>query len=218
MIKIMLEDLREDVYGTLMELPQNGLVKGTSGNVSGRMGDNVVIKPSGVEYDELSPSGLVVVNLEGEVVEGDLKPSVDTGAHLQIYAQVEGIGGIIHTHSTYATAFAVLGREIPVYTTELADLFGGSIPVSDYVPPGSEEIGREFREKTKGKKFRGLLMKNHGVFTAGETPQHALKAALHIEHSAKISYLAEDSGSPDELPSGEAERLHKEYLGGYGQD
>lgn len=214
----MLEDLREDVYDTLMKLPKNDLVKGTSGNVSGREDDRVVIKPSGVKYSELSPSNLVIVDLDGNVVEGDLKPSVDTGAHLNIYRQVEGIRGIIHTHSTYATAFAVLGRDVPVYTTEQADLFGGSIPVSDYVPPGSEEIGEEFKKRTEEGKFRGLLMKNHGVFTAGDTPKHALKAALLIEHSAKISYLAEGSGNPEELTLEETERLHEGYLKGYGQD
>lgn len=217
MIKSMLEDLRKDVYETLMKLPRNNLVKGTSGNVSGKRDDKVVIKPSGVEYDELSPSNLVIVDLNGKVVEGDLKPSVDSGAHLNIYRQVEEIGGIIHTHSTYATVFAVLGRDIPVYTTEQADLFGGPIPVSDYIPPGSEEIGEEFKKKTKEGKFRGLLLKNHGVFTAGDNPQHALKAALHIEHSAKISYLAENIGKPGELTLEEAQRLHAEYLRGYGQ-
>lgn len=214
----MLEDLRKDVYRTLMKLPNNDLVKGTSGNVSGRKGKNVIIKPSGIEYEELSPSKLVVVNLDGEVEEGDLKPSVDTDAHLNIYREIEDIGGIIHTHSIYATSFAVLGKEVPVYTTEQADLFGGPIPVSEYVPPGSEEIGKEFKRRTEDGRFRGLLMKNHGVFTAGNTPQQALKAALHIEHSAKISYLAENSGSPDELSEEEARRLQEEYLKGYGQE
>lgn len=213
----MLEELREEVYKTLMKLPKNNLVKGTSGNVSGRRDEKVVIKPSGVEYSKLSPSKLVIVNLDGEILEGDLKPSVDTGAHLNIYKQTEETGGIIHTHSTYATAFAVRGEEIPVYTTEQADLFGESIPVSNYVPPGSDKIGEEFKNRTDGK-IRGLLMKNHGVFTAGPDPKSALKAALHIEHSAKITYLAENGGNPDELSPEEAKRLHKEYLKGYGQE
>lgn len=213
-----LENLRQTVYDTLMALPENGLVRGTSGNVSGREGDRVVIKPSGVDYDELSPSNLVVVDMEGEVVEGDLKPSVDTGAHLHIYRANEELEGIIHTHSTYATAFAAAGREIPVYVTELADTFGESVPVSEYVPPGTEAIGEEFAKHTSEGKFQGLLMKNHGLFAAGDTPEDALKAALHIEHSAKISTIAEGLGTPEEIPAEEAARLNEEYVGGYGQD
>lgn len=214
----MLTNLREEVYETLVKLPENGLVSGTSGNVSGRKGDKVVIKPSGVEYDELSPSNLVVVDIDGEVIEGDLKPSVDTAAHLRIYRESDSVGGIIHTHSTYATAFAALGREIPVYVTELADVFGDTIPVSEYVPPGSEDIGKQFAAHTDDEKFQALLMKNHGLFAAGATPSDALKAAMHTEHSAKISYLAEDLGDPEEIPAEEAARLQGEYLEGYGQD
>lgn len=214
----MLESLRQEVYETLLKLPENDLVKGTSGNVSGREGDKVVIKPSGVAYDELSPDNLVVVDMDGEVVEGDLKPSVDTGAHLRIYRESDSVGGIIHTHSTYATAFAAAGREIPVYVTELADVFGDSIPVSEYVPPGSEAIGREFAANTKDEKFQALLMKNHGLFAAGHAPSDALKAALHVEHSAKISSIAEGLGDPEEIPADEAASLQGEYLDGYGQD
>lgn len=201
-----------------MELPKNGLVKGTSGNVSGRSDDRVVIKPSGVGYEDLSPSKLVVVDIDGDVIEGDLKPSVDTGAHLHIYRQMEEVGGVIHTHSPYATTFAAMGRSIPVYLTELADLFGGPIPVSSYVPPGDEAIGREFEEKAGDGRYKGILMKNHGVFTAGETPADALRAAVIIEHSAKISYLAEVGGNPEELPGKEAEGLNKKYMEEYGQD
>lgn len=214
----MLESLREEVYETLVKLPENDLVRGTSGNVSGRDGDRVVIKPSGVEYDELTPDTLVVVDIDGDVLEGDLNPSVDTEAHLRIYRESDELGGIIHTHSTYATAFAALGREIPMYVTELADLFGDTIPVSEYVPPGSEDIGQQFAAHTDDERFQALLMKNHGLFAAGETPSDALKAALHVEHSAKISYLAEDLGTPEEIPAQEAARLQGEYFEGYGQD
>ena len=213
-----LENVREAVYETLMALPENDLVRGTSGNVSGREGDHVVIKPSGGNYDELSPENLVVVDMDGEVVEGDLKPSVDTGAHLHIYRENDEVGGIIHTHSTYATAFAAADREIPVYVTELADTFGEEIPVSAYVPPGTEAIGEEFAKHTGDGKFQALLMKNHGLFAAGNEPGDALKAAMHVEHSAKISAIAEDLGTPGEIPADEAARLNEEYLSGYGQD
>ncbi|MCK4681464.1 class II aldolase/adducin family protein [Candidatus Bipolaricaulota bacterium] len=213
----MLEELRAEVYRALKALPSNRLVQGTSGNASGRDGDYVVIKPSGVEYDSLSPDNLVVVDLSGRVIEGVLKPSVDTLAHLHIYRSVPEIGGVVHTHSTYATVYAVLGRSIPVYLTQIADLFGGPIPISSYVPPGDEEIGKEFAEKACPGRFQALLMRNHGVFTAGKTPKDALTAALTVEHSARIAYLAEDVGNPAALPEEEVRKLHERYGEGYGQ-
>lgn len=213
----LLEDVRKGVYEALMGLPGNDLVMGTSGNVSGRKGDRVVIKPSGVAYEELSPSKLVVVDIGGEVVEGELKPSVDTSAHLHIYRSTEEVGGIVHTHSTYATAFAAMGRGIPLYLTEQGDLFGTGIPVSDYVPPGNEAIGEEFSEKAAGDKVKGILMKQHGVFAAGPSPGDALKGAVTIEHGAKVSYVAESGGDPSELSPEEGKRLNEKYMKGYGQ-
>lgn len=214
----MLEEVRNEVYRALMGLPENGLVMGTSGNVSGRKKDRVVIKPSGVAYDELKPSNLVVVDMEGNVVEGELKPSVDTPAHLHIYNGTEDLGGIVHTHSTYATAFAAMGRGIPLYLTEQGDLFGTNIPVSDYVPPGDEAIGRQFSAKAAGGKVKALLMKQHGVFAAGPGPVDALKAAVTVEHSAKVSFVAESGGEPEELPSEEGKRLYEKYMNNYGQE
>ena len=213
----MFEELKAEVCRALKALPTSGLVQGTSGNVSGRNGDYVVIKPSGVEYDTLSPEDLVVVDLSGQVIDGGFKPSVDTSAHLHIYRSMPEIGGVVHTHSTYATVYAVLGRSIPVYLTELADLFGGPIPISSYVPPGTEKIGKEFAEKTHPGRFRALLMRHHGVFTAGKTPSDALVAALIVEHSAKIAFLAESIGNPTVLPREEVRRLHEQYMEGYGQ-
>lgn len=214
----MLEELRKEVYQALIGLPKNDLVMGTSGNVSGRKGERVVIKPSGVAYDELSPSNLVVVDLNGEVVEGDLKPSVDTPAHLHIYNSAEDVRGIIHTHSTYATAFAAMGKDIPLYLTEGGDLFGTSIPVSDYVPPGDQAIGEQFSSKAAGDKIKALLMKQHGVFTAGPAPSDALKAAVTVEHIAKVTHIAETGGNPSEIPKEEGKRLHKKYMNNYGQE
>lgn len=213
----MLDNFKKQVYESLMQLPKTGLVMGTSGNASARKGEKVIIKPSGVAYNSLSPLDLVVVDLEGNKIEGGLKPSVDTGAHLQIYRNNKSLGGVIHTHSPYATAFAALDKEIPVYLTELADYFGKSIEVSDFVPPGEERIGMEFQKGTTEGRFRGILMKNHGVFTAGRNVNDALKAAITIEHCAKVSYLAENFGSPEPLPPEIAERLNQNYLDGYGQ-
>jgi len=213
----MLDEVRKDVYRALMGLPESGLVMGTSGNVSGKKDDRVVIKPSGVAYEELSPSNLVVVDLSGNVVEGELKPSVDTPAHLHIYNSTENLGGIVHTHSTYATAFAAMGRDIPLYLTEQGDLFGTGIPVSDYVPPGDEAIGVEFSEKAAGGRVKAILMKQHGVFTAGPAPTEALKAAITVEHAAHVSYVAESGGEPDELPAEEGKKLYDKYMKDYGQ-
>ncbi len=213
----MLEEVKKHVYQALMGLPENGLIMGTSGNASGRRGDRVVIKPSGVAYDELAPSKLVVVDLDGEVIEGELKPSVDTPAHLHIYNSTEDLEGIVHTHSTYATAFAAMGRGIPLYLTEQGDLFGSKIPVSSYVPPGNEAIGEEFATKAAGGKVKGLLMRQHGVFTAGPTPEDALKAAITVEHSASVSYLAESGGDPSELSPEEGKKLYAKYMKNYGQ-
>jgi|Deesub1362B_J571_1020462.scaffolds.fasta_scaffold00026_119 L-ribulose-5-phosphate 4-epimerase len=213
----MLRALRKAVWEALMELADSGLVQGTSGNVSGREEDLLVIKPSGVPYGSLKPEDLVVVDLRGKVVEGELRPSVDTPAHLEIYRAIEGVKGVAHTHSTYATVFAVLGREIPVYTTELADLFGGPVPVSSFVPPGHPGTGVEFAKKTKPGRFRALLMRSHGVFTAGPTAADAVKAALIVEHSAKIALLAELLGKPEPLPRSEVEELHFRYMSRYGQ-
>lgn len=214
----MLEDVKREVHQALLKLPESGLVMGTSGNVSGRSGDRAVIKPSGVTYEKLNPEDLVVVNREGEVLEGDLKPSVDTAAHLHIYNHTKNIEGIVHTHSTYATAFAAMGRPIPLYLTEQGDQFGTSIPISDYVPPGDEAIGKEFSEKAGGGIMKGLIMKQHGVFTSGPSPLGALKAAITIEHSAKVSYIAETGGDPSELSKEEGQRLYKKYMEHYGQE
>jgi L-ribulose-5-phosphate 4-epimerase len=213
----MREGVKRAVWEALRELPRSGLVQGTSGNVSGRDGDLVVIKPSGLPYEKLEPGDLVVVDLAGNVVDGKLKPSVDTPAHLEIYRALPDVGSIVHTHSGYATVFAVLGREVPVYTTELADLFGGPIPVSGYVPPGDRGIGEEFARRTRPGRYRALLMRAHGVFAGGNSPADALRAAEIVEHSAKVAYLAELLGEPVPLPQEEVEDLHRRYVGRYGQ-
>ncbi|MEM1759681.1 MAG: L-ribulose-5-phosphate 4-epimerase [Thermofilaceae archaeon] len=209
--------LKKVVWEAHMELYKSGLVQGTSGNASGRYGNVVVIKPSGVSYERLKPKDLVVVDLEGNVVEGNLKPSVDTLAHLEIYRALEDVKGVVHTHSIYATVFAVLGKEIPVYTTELADLFGGPIQVSPFVPPGDPRIGQEFAKGTKPGRYRALLMRSHGVFTAGHSPADAVRAAIIVEHSAKIAFLAELLGKPLPLPETIVQELHFQYIRHYGQ-
>ncbi len=213
----MLENLRKEVYKMNMELPKNNLVTMTSGNVSGRDAETgyIVIKPSGVSYELLSPENMVIVDIHGNVIEGDLAPSVDTAAHLYVYRHRADVGGIVHTHSPYATSFAALGRPIPVYLTAMADEFGGPIPVSGYARIGGDEIGKEIVDKIGTSP--AILMKNHGVFTIGRSPADAVKAAVMLEDIAKTVHLALLLGKPDEIPPEEVERAHKRYMEKYGQ-
>lgn len=213
----MLEELKERVWKMNLMLPKNNLVTMTSGNVSGRDPETgyVVIKPSGVLYDEMTPEDMVVVDLEGNIIEGRLKPSVDTATHLYVYRHRSDVMGIVHTHSPYATSFAALGRPIPVYLTAIADEFGGPIPVGPYARIGEEEIGKAIV------KYIGdspaILMKNHGVFTIGKSPEAAVKAAVMVEDVAKTVHLALLLGQPDEIPEEEVKRAHERYMTKYGQ-
>ena len=213
----MLEELREEVWRMNLELPKNRLVTMTSGNVSARDKETnyVIIKPSGVSYDDLKPSQMVVVDLEGKVIEGALKPSVDTSTHLYIYQHRDDVNGVVHTHSNYASSFAALGRPIPVYLTAMADEFGGPIPVGDYAQIGTEAIGKEIIRSIGDSP--AILMKNHGVFTIGSSARAAVKAAVMVEDIAKTVFLALLQGTPDEIPIQEVRRAHKAYKEKYGQ-
>lgn len=214
----MLEGLREEVCKLNLELPKHNLVVWTSGNVSGRDFESglVVMKPSGVPYEELTPHDLVILDLYGQVVEGDLKPSVDTATHLYVYRHRPDVGGVVHTHSPYATSFAALGRAIPVCLTAIADEFGGPIPVGAYAKIGGEGIGSEIIRSIG--ESPAILMKNHGVFTVGPTPQGAVKAAVMLEDVAKTVHLALLLGKPDHIPDEEVARAHRQYVEKYGQD
>ncbi len=213
----MLEDLKKLICKLNLELPRRGLVAWTSGNVSGRDPKTgyVAVKPSGVLYEDLTPEKIVIVDLEGKIVEGRMKRSVDTATHLYIYRHMPQVNGIVHTHSNYATAFAALGRPIPVYLTAIADEFGCEIPCGGYAPIGGEEIGREV-VKAIGDSL-AVLMKNHGVFTVGTDPLSAVKAAVMVEDVAKTVFLALLLGKPDEIPPDEVRRLHERYVRKYGQ-
>jgi L-ribulose-5-phosphate 4-epimerase len=216
-IPIMLGSLRVEIYRLHFELPKNHLVVWTSGNVSGRDKETglVVIKPSGVRYEELTPENMVVVDLDGKVVEGDLQPSSDTASHLYIYRHRPDVYGIVHTHSTFATAFAALGRSIPVYLTALADEFGGPIPCGGFALIGGEEIGRVVVESIGNSS--AVLLKNHGVFTIGPTAEAAVKAAVMVEDVARTVWLALQLGQPEEIAPADVARLHHRYTHVYGQ-
>lgn len=213
----MVNDLKALVCKYNKLLPNYGLVTMTSGNVSGRDPDSglVVIKPSGVDFDELAPEDMSVVDIDGNVIEGRLKPSVDTATHLYVYRRMPNVGSVIHTHSNYATAFAALGEGIPCCLTAIADEFGGPIPISAYARIGEDEIGREIVEKIGA--CPAILMKNHGVFTVGRTVPDAFKAAVMLEDVAKTVYIARSMGTPVEIPDEEVARAHKRYIEKYGQ-
>ena len=213
----MLERLKEEVYKLHLELPKNQLVVWTSGNVSARdpRTGYVVIKPSGVRYEDLRPEQMVVVDLDGQRIEGHLKPSSDTASHLYIYRHRPDVNGVVHTHSPYATAFAALGQPIPVYLTAMADEFGGPIPCAGFALIGGEEIGKQVVEHICNSP--AVLLKNHGVFTIGPTAEAAVKAAVMVEDVARTVWLALQLGQPDEIAAEDVARLHNRYTHDYGQ-
>jgi L-ribulose-5-phosphate 4-epimerase len=213
----VLESLREEVWKLNLALPENGLVAWTSGNVSGRDPETgyVVIKPSGVQYKDLRPGQLVVVDVNGNRIEGDLKPSSDTASHLYIYRHRPDVNGVVHTHSAYATAFAALGKPIPVYLTAIADEFGGPIPCGGFALIGGEQIGQVVIESIGDSP--AVLLKNHGVFTVGPSAEDAVKAAVMVEDVARTVWLALQVGQPDEIAPEDVAKLRHRYTHEYGQ-
>ena len=213
----MLEQIKEELLSLHMELPRYQLVVWTGGNVSARDPETglVVIKPSGVRYEQLHPDHMVVVDLEGRVVEGGLKPSSDTASHLYIYRHRPDVGGVVHTHSPYATAFAALGKPIPVVLTAIADEFGRAIPCAGFALIGDEAIGKLVVDGIGA--CSAVLLKNHGVFTIGKDAEAAVKAAVMTEDNARTVWLAMQIGIPEEIPAEDVARLHDRYMNVYGQ-
>jgi L-ribulose-5-phosphate 4-epimerase len=214
---VMLEKLKEELVHLHLELPRHNLVAWTSGNVSARDPETglVVIKPSGIRYEDLTPESMVVVDLDGKLVEGQYKPSSDTFAHAYVYRHRPDVNGVVHTHSTFATAWAAAGRPIPPVLTAICDEFGGPIPVGAYAKIGGDEIGQEIIRSIGSSP--AILMKNHGVFTVGKTPEAAVKAAVMVEDVARTVFYAMQLGQPDEIPAEEVARAHRRYLEEYGQ-
>jgi len=216
----MLEQLKNEVWKMNMELPKQRLVTMTSGNVSGRdrRTEYIVIKPSGMSYEKIKPEDMVVVDLKGNVIEGKAKPSVDTVSHLVVYRSKKDIGGITHTHSNFATSFAVIGRPMPVYMSAHADEFGKEIPVTRLSSPTPlEDVGNAIVETLKKGDTQAVLLRQHGVFTFGESATKALKAAVMVEDIAKTYWLALQMGKPKTLSKVEAEKWFKRYHNVYGQ-
>jgi L-ribulose-5-phosphate 4-epimerase len=213
-----LDQLRQEVCYVNKMLPAAGLVTMHSGNASGldRASGRLVIKPSGMDYDKLTPENLVEVDLEhGEVIGSRLRPSVDLPHHLHLYRHLPDVCGVIHTHSNYATALAALGRSIPLCLTAIADEFGAAIPCAPYTDNEGDHIGQAILEHRN--QAPAILLQNHGVFAWGATPRAALKAAVMVEDVAKTVHLALQLGQPREIPPEEARKWYDRYHNRYGQ-
>jgi L-ribulose-5-phosphate 4-epimerase len=214
-----LSALRREVCALHAELPRHGLVVWTSGNVSARVPgeDLMVIKASGVPYEDLTPEAIVVCDLDGALVEGELSPSSDAATHAYVYRHRPDVGGVAHTHSPYATAWAARGEAIPCVLTAIADEFGGEIPIGPFARIGDEEIGRGIVETLAGHRSPAVLMRSHGVFTIGAGARDAIKAAVMCEDAARTVHLARELGDPIPLTREDIDALHHRYQRAYGQ-
>lgn len=225
--------VREEVCGLHAELTRYELVVWTAGNVSGRIPghDLMVIKPSGVSYDDLRPELMVVTDLFGMPVRGmntssggtvdwgnpDLSPSSDTAAHAYVYRHMPEVGGVVHTHSTYATAWAARGEEIPCVLTMMGDEFGGPIPVGPFALIGDDSIGQGIVETLKNSNSPAVLMQNHGPFTIGKSAREAVKAAVMCEEVARTVHISRQLGEPLPIDQAKIESLYDRYQNVYGR-
>jgi L-ribulose-5-phosphate 4-epimerase len=215
--------LREEITALHGELVRSGLVVWTGGNVSGRLpgADRFLIKPSGVDYDLLEPQHLILCDLDGQIVPGSLggegSPSSDTAAHAYVYRHMPAVQGVVHTHSTYATAWAARGEAIPCVITAMADEFGGPVPVGPFAIIGDDSIGRGIVETLTGHRSRAVLMQNHGPFTIGRSPRDAVKAAVMVEDVARTVHHAREGGPLIPIPQDAIDSLFERYQYVYGQ-
>jgi L-ribulose-5-phosphate 4-epimerase len=217
---------REVVARLHAELPRWELIVWTAGNVSQRVqvdpagpsaADLLVIKPSGVTYDELTPESMVVCDLDGTLVDGTRSPSSDTAAHAYVYTHMPHIGGVVHTHSTYATAWAARAEPVPCVLTMMADEFGGDIPVGPFALIGDDSIGRGIVETLRESRSPAVLMRNHGPFTIGKDAKAAVKAAVMVEEVARTVHISRQLGEPTRIPQEQVDSLYARYQNVYGQ-
>ena len=194
-----------------------GLVVWSGGNISQRVEGGFLIKPSGLMYSQLTKESMVYCDLDGKVIDGDFAPSSDTAAHAYVYKNMPEVGGVVHTHSNYASAFAAVNDPIPCILTAIADEFGGDIPVGPFAEIGDDSIGRGIVSTLSGHRSKAVLMAQHGVFTIGKDAASALKAAVMCEDVAKSAHLAKGLGSPKRLPQEAIDRLFNRYQTVYGQ-
>ena len=213
-------ELRRTVADLHRELTKYELVIWTAGNVSARVPGHelMVIKPSGVSYDELGPEAMVVTDLHGNLVEGEYAPSSDTAAHAYVYRRMPEVNGVVHTHSPYATAWAARGEPIPCVLTMIADEFGGEIPVGPFALIGDDSIGRGIVETLRGHRSPAVLMRNHGVFTIGRSARDAVKAAVMCEDVARTVHIARQIGEPIPIAQADIDSLYARYQNVYGQE
>jgi len=222
-IEVAIARVRADIALLHGELVRNALVVWTGGNVSGRVpgADLFVIKPSGVDYADLAPENMILCDLDGQVILGtpgsDRSPSSDTAAHAYVYRHMPDVGGVVHTHSTYATAWAARSEAIPCVITAMADEFGGPVPVGPFAIIGDDSIGRGIVETLTGHRSRAVLMANHGPFTIGKDARDAVKAAVMVEDVARTVHLARAGGPLVAIPQLAVDSLFDRYQNVYGQ-
>ncbi|GAA2580606.1 MULTISPECIES: L-ribulose-5-phosphate 4-epimerase [Microbacterium] len=222
-VQTAIDAVREDVATLHGELVRYGLVVWTGGNVSGRVpgADLFVIKPSGVSYDDLTAANMILCDLDGNVIPGtpgsERSPSSDTAAHAYVYRNMPDVGGVVHTHSDYAVAWAARGEEIPCVITAMADEFGGPIPVGPFAIIGDDSIGRGIVETLRGHRSRAVLMRNHGPFTIGVSAKDAVKAAVMVEDVARTVHIARQGGELVPIPQEAIDSLYARYQNVYGQ-
>jgi L-ribulose-5-phosphate 4-epimerase len=222
-IEVAVARVRAEVSRLHAELVRYGLVVWTGGNVSGRVpgADLFVIKPSGVSYDDLSPENMILCDLDGNVIPDTPgsrnAPSSDTAAHAYVYRAMPEVGGVVHTHSTYAVAWAARREPIPCVITAMADEFGGEIPVGPFAIIGDDSIGRGIVETLTGHRSRAVLMAGHGPFTIGKDAKDAVKAAVMVEDVARTVHISRQLGEPAPLPVEAVDSLFDRYQNVYGQ-
>jgi L-ribulose-5-phosphate 4-epimerase len=216
---VPLTRLREELAEHHRQLVAAELVVWTAGNVSARVpGEELMlIKPSGLPYEELTPESMVLCDLYGEPVDGGLKPSSDVFAHAYVYRHLPQVNGVVHTHSTYATAWAARGEAIPCVLTAMADEFGGEIPLGPFALIGGDDIGRGIVETLSGHRSPAVLMRSHGVFTVGASAKAAVKAAVMCEDVARTVHIARQVGEPVTIAPGDIDKLYDRYQNVYGQ-
>lgn len=222
-IQVAIARTRDDVARLHEELVRYELVVWTGGNISARVpgADLFVIKPSGLSYDDLAPENQILCDLDGNVIPNtpgwERSPSSDTAAHAYIYRNMPAVGGVVHTHSTYATAWAARGEAIPCVITAMADEFGGEIPIGPFAIIGDDSIGQAVVATLTGHRSRAVLMQNHGVFTIGKDARDAVKAAVMTEDVARTIHISRQLGEPIAIPQSAIDSLYDRYQNVYGQ-
>jgi L-ribulose-5-phosphate 4-epimerase len=212
-----IQQARQDLARLHAQLWDAGLVVWSGGNISQRVEGGFVIKPSGLLYDELTPESMIHCDLDGNVIAGDRAPSSDTASHAYVYRNMPEVGGVVHTHSNYASAWAAVEKPIPCILTAIADEFGGEIPLGPFAIIGDDSIGQGIVETLRGHRSKAVLMRQHGVFSIGKDAKSALKAAIMCEDVAKSAHLAHQLGNPKPIAQHFVDSLFERYQNVYGQ-